>query len=463
MKDIQKILSPIDDAIWSFDLVHNKFIYFNERLSELFEAPVNFIHEDPSFWLAYVHPEDYQYASTETEQLYIKKSIEIEYRILVKGKQKWVLDKKAVVFDENNIPQLITGILSDITKKKDSEAQLTDLEKTFRYLFINNPNPLWIYDRKTLKFLEVNNSAIAKYGYSKDEFLALTIADIRPKEDLEELLKHVKNVNNTYLNSQKYWRHLKKNGDILYVNVSGHGITYKGNEAEMIMSHDITLEVESRQSITLAKENLDALINSIKEDIWSIDTEYRLISANSAFKQMINKSIGRDIKIGESIFLTEYDSTEKMQWKKYYDKALGGETFSFIEMVKLPSQDPFCAEIKMNPIKNKKKIIGVACISTDIQDRLKAQERIIEQNNKLHELVSLASHEIRGPVATLLGLTGIFNKNHLADPFNGEVITMINDVTIKLDSVIHKLVDKSHSLRQENTINNSQYNQSVNE
>ncbi|MBC7912997.1 MAG: PAS domain S-box protein, partial [Pyrinomonadaceae bacterium] len=336
MQDIQKILSPITDAVWSFDLVNNKFIYFNQPLIALFETPIKELHEDASFWLPFIHPEDYQYATTESQQVFEGKNIEIEYRLIIKGKVKWVLDKKAVLFDDQNIPQIITGILSDITSKKTAESNLTYLEKTFRYLFINNPNPLWIYDRHTLEFLEVNNAAIAKYGYSKDEFLAMTIADIRPKEDLPELHKHVKNVENRYLNTQRYWRHLKKNGEILYVNVSGHGINHKGREAEIVMSHDITLEVESRQTITLAKENLDALINSIKEDIWSIDSRYKLISANNAYKQSILNSVGKEPKIGDSIFMDEYDKDEKKLWLRYYDKALSGETFSFIELVKLP-------------------------------------------------------------------------------------------------------------------------------
>lgn len=91
---------------------------------------------------------------------------------------------------------------------------------------------------------------------------------------------------------------------------------------------------------------------------------------------------------------------------------------------------------------------------------------IIAQNNKLHELVSLASHEIRGPVATLLGLAGTFNHDNPADPFNAKVMKLMQEVTTKLDSMIHLFVSKSYSLREENSVivvNKLQYNQSVNE
>jgi PAS domain S-box-containing protein len=292
----------------------------------------------------------------------------------------------------------------------------------------------------------------------------MTIADIRPKEDLQELLNHVYSVTNTFTNPRRYWRHIKKDGQLLYVNISGHGINFNGCDAEMVMAHDITLEVESREKITLAKENLDALINSIREDIWSIDSKYRLISVNNSYKKAIEASIGREIVIGESIFMPEFDNEDNKQRKKYYDKALKGETFTFIELINHPGEKPFCAETKLNPIRNKNKIIGVACISTNIQERLEAHDIILEQNKTLREVISIASHEIRGPVATLLGLIAAFNKENPTDPFNQEVMSLITDVTTNLDTVIHELVNKSYALKEERKSTPSpRHNQSVNE
>jgi signal transduction histidine kinase len=118
----------------------------------------------------------------------------------------------------------------------------------------------------------------------------------------------------------------------------------------------------------------------------------------------------------------------------------------------------------MNPIRDKRKIIGVACISTNIQEALDAHNRIVEQNNKLREVISIASHDIRGPVATLLSLVSAYNNDNPTDPFNGEVIKLITDVTINLDGVLHKLVDKSHSLREDRkAIKSPRHNQSENE
>lgn len=437
--------TPVKDAIWSFDLVGNKFLYINKGLVELYGLSKIDVKRNPFFWLSYVHPDDYNVVKGEYERLLEKDEAQIEYRIVVGDKTKWVIDKKVIVKDDQQSLKVLTCTLSDITESRDSFSD----DNSYSYLFLENPIPLWIYDRETLRFLEVNNAAIAKYGYSREEFLSLTIADIRPDEDRDELLEFVRKVKNRYSNTGRYWRHLKKNGELIYVNISGHGINYKGRKAEIVIAHDITIEVKSRQKVTLAKENLDALINSIDEEMWSIDTDYKLISANNSYIKLIKKSLGREIKLGDPVFLEEFETKDVLRWKKYYQRAMQGETFSFIELIQAVGS-PFFAEVKMGPIKDRKRIIGVACISNNIEDRIKAQKAIVDQNNKLHELISLVSHEIRGPVASLLGLTRTFNLDNHSDPFNKQVIMMVQDVSRKLDSVLHQLVDKSHSLKQKN-------------
>lgn len=232
----------------------------------------------------------------------------------------------------------------------------------------------------------------------------------------------------------------------MYVNISGHGITHNGREAEIIMAHDITVEVESRKEITLAKENLDTLINNIKEEIWSIDTNYCLISANNAFKKRVKNFTGKDIVIGQSVFLTKHVSEQQQRWKEYYNRALQGDAFTFIDLINFGNAEPYHTETTMNPIKNGKKIIGVACLSTNIQEKLRAHEMIVEQNKKLRDVISLVSHEIRGPVASLMGLISTFNKEDSSDPSNEEILHLITDMVQDLDGALHTLVAKSYSL-----------------
>ncbi len=463
MQTLSSLLSAINDAIWLYNLSQKKFIYLNQRLADIYDISIAAIEEDPKFWRKYIHPLDYSYVIEQTEKAFNGESIEIEYRILVNGEVRWISDKKVAATDEEgNV--VITGILSDITKRKTDETILLDTERTFRYLFINNPNPLWTYDCETLKFLAVNNAAITKYGYSREEFLSMTIADIRPEEDIPSLINSVKKVKSQFYDSGRTWRHLKKNGELIYVNISGHGIKHQGRNAELVMAHDITEQIKNQQLITLAKENLDALINNIKDHIWSIDGHYNVLSANNSFRDIIRKGLGRDLEIGDSIFMPEFAPEAKQLWRKYYDRALTGEVVQFIDQIKLPGNDPYFSETKLSPIFNNQEVVGVACISSNIEERLETQKKIMNHNQSLLELISIASHEIRGPIASLLGLSEVFNTQNYADPFNAEIITLMQNTSRQLDDLIHKLVDKTYALQQENQLRYSvRQNRSENE
>jgi len=122
-------------------------------------------------------------------------------------------------------------------------------------LFMSNPNPMWVYDLETLRFLAVNNSAIVKYGYSREEFLALTIAEIRPAEDRAALEKGVATVTEGRGESG-VWRHCLKSGQVIHVDITGHTVTYDGRRAELIVTHDVSRLVVAEQTAqeALARE-----------------------------------------------------------------------------------------------------------------------------------------------------------------------------------------------------------------
>lgn len=120
-----------------------------------------------------------------------------------------------------------------------SQEELRRCEQAHRLLFENHPQPLWIYDIETLAFLEVNNAAISKYGYSRDEFLAMTIADIRPEEDVPALIKMISQVTEG-IDEAGIWRHQTKSGAILDVEIISHVLIFQGRRAELVLANDIT-------------------------------------------------------------------------------------------------------------------------------------------------------------------------------------------------------------------------------
>lgn len=143
-----------------------------------------------------------------------------------------------------------------ILENKKAEGKLLESEENYRFLFENNPLPMWIYDLETLAFLKVNEAAIEHYGYSREEFMGMTIREIRPAEDVPALLQNIARVTQG-IDHAGTWRHCKKDGTIILVDIISHLVQFAGRQAELVVSIDITrrMEIESaeREQRTLAQ------------------------------------------------------------------------------------------------------------------------------------------------------------------------------------------------------------------
>lgn len=126
--------------------------------------------------------------------------------------------------------------------------QLEDSERRYRTLFFAHPQPMWVYDLKSLKFLAVNEAAIQYYGYSEAEFLSMKITEIRPSEDIPRLLESLSKIQ-VGLNRIGLWRHLKKDGTLMAVEITGHTLNWKGQFAEVILAQDVTERLQTKAQL----------------------------------------------------------------------------------------------------------------------------------------------------------------------------------------------------------------------
>jgi two-component system cell cycle sensor histidine kinase/response regulator CckA len=151
-------------------------------------------------------------------------------------------------------PAEVEDLASDVNSLL---ASLSVSEASYRGLFDHHPEPMWVFDRETLRFLDVNEASIAMYGYSREEFLDMTIEDIRPPEELEEL-RGVLAERSRDSSESRVWRHRKKDGTLLDAAVTAHSVDFEGHEARLVLSQDVTerrkIEERLRQS-----EKMDAI------------------------------------------------------------------------------------------------------------------------------------------------------------------------------------------------------------
>jgi PAS domain S-box-containing protein len=182
-----------------------------------------------------------------------------------------------------------------VTQQGQAEKALRQSEERYRTLFESNPNPMWVYDVETLSFLAVNNAAVAHYGYSPTEFLAMTIKDIRPVEDIPSLIDNVGQTT-TALGDSSYWRHRKKDGTVIDVEITSHELLWLDHRARVVLVKDIT---ERKCTEERLQEQADMLDRAHDAIIVRNFDDRRIIFWNSGAERLYgwrsNEAIGQPV------------------------------------------------------------------------------------------------------------------------------------------------------------------------
>lgn len=151
-------------------------------------------------------------------------------------------------FNQDGTVSRVTGIATNITERVRTEEHLRQSEAGFKLLFSANPQPMWVFDQRTMRFLEVNDAAVKHYGWSRDEFLELSLYDIRLQQDVSRLVRHKEHTpfGHQYRNE---WRHRVKDGRIIDVEISTHELSFHEAPAVLVVISDITEQKRDRAAL----------------------------------------------------------------------------------------------------------------------------------------------------------------------------------------------------------------------
>ncbi len=293
------------------------------------------------------------------------------------------------LLNEDGQPDKLMLTARDATSEIMSIHALAESELRYKKLFYANPMPMWIYEEATYKFLEVNDAAIEKYGYSRDEFTSMTILDIRPPDEIEKVKSAKKRRSNEYLIHHGTWRHLTKDGELLFVEITAYHIIYNNRASVLVLINDITEKLAIETASRFEKNNKEALINNTNDLIWSIDKNFQLLSANKAFLQSIEKQTGKILEPGDNVLLLANIVPEFIEfWKKLYERAFLGEFFKeIIHNPALARHTGEWVEVSFNPIITQEEIIGIACYGRDISENIRYQQKLESVNSELTQKI----------------------------------------------------------------------------
>ncbi|MBU1326090.1 MAG: PAS domain S-box protein [Alphaproteobacteria bacterium] len=196
-----------------------------------------------------------------------------------------------------------------------------DLRQAF---FHAHPDPMWIYDIATLAFLDVNAAAERKYGWSRAEFLAMSLEDIRPAEDIEKLRAQIDGTTDA-IDTSGVWRYLTRAGRMVFVDVVSHELEYGGRAARFVSARDVTRLVELERERT-------AMLESISDGFFTLDAEDRFTFLNGQAEAYLDRPraelLGRNVweafpeardKIFKAAVETAVERRQTQRFTEYLD------------------------------------------------------------------------------------------------------------------------------------------------
>ena len=208
----------------------------------------------------------------------LKQTFECVFNGEVANFEFWGRTKEGVIFPADvNLAtgtyfgmEVIVGVIREITDRKIHEEKLKASEERYRMLFDKNPLPMMVYEIATLKFLDVNSATIEKYGYSRDEFLSMTIKDIRPEEDIADFMEELDSFK-IGVHRAGVWRHKVKSGRIIFVEITSHEIDLNNTKARIALANDVTEKVKAEEERKQLADRLNHYLSTSPSIIFSLD------------------------------------------------------------------------------------------------------------------------------------------------------------------------------------------------
>ncbi len=250
--------AAVNSAIYDWD-IKLELVTWSKGLSRVFGYPIEMEHTTTDqWWIERIHPEDRKKVVEEISlDVSRARNFAIEYRFRTSDDQyRVVLDRGLLVRNTEDVVIRVVGSLIDITAPKEVEEQLRESEQQYRFLFENNPSPMWVYDLDSLRFLAVNQAAIRQYGYTNEEFLRIDMTEIRPSEDVPQYLEYVQKVRTETkeVRDSGFWRHRKKDGAIVDVETFSQKLKFQGRIARLVLANDVTERRHAQEILKLLIE-----------------------------------------------------------------------------------------------------------------------------------------------------------------------------------------------------------------
>jgi PAS domain S-box-containing protein len=306
------------------------------------------------------------------------------------GTELWTIVSLAPISDANGDFAGALAIVIDISHQKATERRLEEREAGLRRLFEENPNPMWVYDYETLTFLDVNQAAVERYGFSRGEFLAMQITDVRQAEGTTHAIPDLP-MDRRGLRSGGERRHRTKAGDPIDVEALSSAVRFHGRDAVLEVVHDITERKRAEAALSQSEWLLRDAQRRAKLAYWFWDPATQAYTFADAYREVVGAESMEDVRTDEGFrrFVHEADrewvaaafqrAKKKFAWQdiEYRVRRADGEVIWLREI----------CEPELDEAGRPVRLIGIV---QDVSDRKRAAEALRESEARLREAGRLA-------------------------------------------------------------------------
>lgn len=340
----------------------------------------------------------------------------------------------AVLMDRGR--QLSQIMVRDITERREAEEALRRSEVTHRELFDANPVPIWVYERANLRFLAVNDAAIRQYGYTREEFLAMTLRDLMPRGA------------GLQAPAGATTQYRRKDGTLADVDIVSHVIEFDGKAACLVLAHDVTEQMRTQQAL----RKLSMAVEQSPVSIVITDRDGRIEYVNPKFTQSTGYTL--DDMLGRNADLLRSGEHPMEVAIPMWQALMAGKQWSGEMHCRRKDGSTYWEHGHITPLLDTDgAITHFVAIKEDITERKQTEERERQrQSQLLHsarlitmgEMASAIAHELNQPLTAISNFSsvGLRRLEGQADPGKlHDLFDIIGKQALRAGEIIHGMRD----------------------
>ena len=333
----------------------------------------------------------------------------------------------------------------DSSERKRAEQELRESEQRHRSLFDRNPSPMWVYDFESLRILDVNQAAVEHYGWSREEFLQLTIRDLRPPSELPALdIALAQRRPGVTVDGR--FRHWKKDGTVMEVAVSSQEVEFRGFKARLVLSLDVTARVRAEEDV----QRFVSLVENSGDFIAMASLDWRLVYLNKAGRELVGLTSEALVTRTSVPDLWDADTRATIE-REVLPRIAAGQAWTFDgglrHAVTGERVDVECSAFGIRDAESGRVLAG-AFVLRDLTERMRVQEHL-RQAQRMEAIGRVAggvAHEVNNMMTVILGFCTFLARSMPDDASQQEDVSQIARAADRAADVSRQLL--AYSRRQ---------------